>query len=54
VDAQYKKGNESYPIRTLETLIRNAEPFIEKGEWRKWAKTGGHCCKKEKAQDNNQ
>ena len=45
VDAQLKHGTDSYPTRTLETLIRNSLPFLDKKHWRKWAMTGGHCCK---------
>ena len=51
VDTQYKTGSESYPPRTLETLIGNAEPFVDKKEWRRWAITGGYCCKGIKAKE---
>lgn len=34
VDINFIQGNESYPIRTLETMIRQSN--IDKKEWRKW------------------
>lgn len=35
VEINFMQGNESYPIRTLETMIRQSN--IDKKEWRKWA-----------------
>lgn len=34
VEVNFIQGNESYPIRTLETMIRQSE--LDKKEWRKW------------------
>lgn len=35
VEVNFIQGNESYPIRTLETMIRQSG--LDKKEWRKWA-----------------
>ena len=45
VDVQFLHGSATYPERTLETLIRNSQPFYDKKEWRRWRETGGRCCK---------
>lgn len=34
VEVNFVQGNESYPIRTLETMIRQSK--LDKKEWRKW------------------
>ena len=34
----------SFTPRTLETMIRQSG--LDKNHWRKWSKTGAHCCEK--------
>ena len=46
VDINFIRGGESYPPRTLEAMIRDASALLDKKHWRKWAETGGYCCKK--------
>lgn len=48
VDVNFIQGSESYPPRTLESMIRDAILILKKDHWRKWAETGGYCCKKDK------
>ena len=48
VDVNFIRGGDSYPPRTLESMIRNAGILLDKKHWRKWAETRGHCCKKSK------
>ena len=49
VDINFIQGSESYRERTLESMIRDALPSgLDKKHWRKWAETGGYCCKPEK------
>ena len=49
VDVNFITGSESYPERTLESMIRDILPSrLDKKHWREWAETGGHCCKTEK------
>ena len=46
VDVNFIQGNESYPERTLESMIRDSLPSgFDKKHWRAWASTGGYCCK---------
>ena len=46
VDVNFITGSKSYPDRTLETMISNSGPELDKKHWKKWSNTGGHCCKK--------
>jgi len=44
VDVNFIQRSESYPPRTLETMIRNTTPLLDKKHWKKWAKNRGNCC----------
>ena len=48
VDVNFIQGNESYPTTTLKSMIRDTGILLDKKHWRKWAETGGYCCKKDK------
>lgn len=52
VDVNFIQGNESYPPKTLESMIRDTLPpgwsmsdeQEQRKHWRRWAQSGGHCC----------
>ena len=54
VDVNFITGDESYPPKTLESMIRDtlssgwnaADEQEQRKHWRRWIETGGHCCRK--------
>lgn len=42
VDVNRTKG--SYPERTLESMIQDCEPRLDKKHWKKWAQNEKKCC----------